>query len=112
MHTRHCAKLAHRIDRLLEREIGLGLDGERMLGDALYARDVLLVCDALAGPDGPLLARAFRRAAAAAEEGSAPAVAPRPEPGTRSRWLALLGLGLGAQEAALASRNSSAPSAT
>jgi hypothetical protein len=70
MHTRHCQKLADRIHRLLKREIGQGLDRQRMLADPLYARDALLVCEALRHTDGPNLARHYRRAAEASEEGS------------------------------------------
>ncbi len=106
MHTRHCLKLAHRIHALLEHELGQGIDRQRLLADPLYARDVLLVCDALVATVGPLLARSFRRAAAAPEEGT---------PSTRpSRWAAWLGLGglPGSVHQAFSSRSSSAPSAT
>ncbi len=71
MHTRHCLKIADRIHLLLVRELGQGLDRQRMVKDALYARDVLLVCDALLQTDAPFLAQHFRRAAACPEEGSA-----------------------------------------
>jgi hypothetical protein len=70
MHTRHCLKIADRIHLLLVREIGQGLDRQRMVREPLYARDVLLVCDALRHTDAPFLARHFRRAAAAPEEGT------------------------------------------
>ncbi|MEY3251206.1 MAG: hypothetical protein RL227_179 [Pseudomonadota bacterium] len=111
MHTRHCLKLADRIHALLERELGQGIERPRLLAEPLYARDVLLVCDALLATDGPLLARAFRRAAAAPDES---------QPGTRpSRWGALFGWGSGlakdhgqALRQALSSRSNSAPSAT
>ncbi len=111
MHTRHCLKLAERIHALLERELGQGIERSRLLAEPLYARDVLLVCDAMVATDGPLLARAFRRAAAAAEEGTAEA--------SPSGWGALFGLGAGLVKGhgqvlrqALSSRSSSAPSAT
>jgi hypothetical protein len=105
MHTRHCLKLADRMHALLEREIGQGLDRQRLLADALYARDVLLVCDALIATDGPLLARAFRRAAASPDEAAAGRRAPR--------WAAWLGLApLSPQVHAFSSRSNSAPSAT
>ena len=68
MHTRHCLKLADRIHRALVREIGQGLDRQRLLHESLYARDVLLVCDALHHSDLPDLARHFRRAYAARED--------------------------------------------
>ena len=68
MHTRHCLKLADRIHRALVREIGQGLDRQRLLREPLYARDVLLVCDALHHSDLPDLARHFRRACAAKDD--------------------------------------------
>jgi hypothetical protein len=107
MHTRHCLKLAARIHALLEHELGQGIEAPRLLADSLYARDVLLVCEALVATDGPLLARAFRRAAAAPEEGQAPAR----RRATPSVWGALLGLAP-LQAHAFSSRSSSAPSAT
>jgi hypothetical protein len=70
MHTRHCLKIADRIHVLLVREIGQGLDRQRLVKDPLYARDVLLVCDALRQTDAPFLAYHFRRASACPEEGS------------------------------------------
>ena len=69
MHTRHCLKIADRIHRVLVRQLGQGLDRQRMVREPLYARDVLLVCDALRDTDAPFLAQHFRRAAAAPEEG-------------------------------------------
>ena len=73
MHTRHCLKIADRIHLLLVREIGQGLDRQRMVKEPLYARDVLLVCDALHGTDASFLAGHFRRAAAAPDEAAAAA---------------------------------------
>ena len=67
MHTCHGFTLADRIHVLLVREIGQGLDRQRMVHEPRYARDVLLVCDALRGTDAPLLAQAFRRAAAGSD---------------------------------------------
>lgn len=64
MHTRHCLKIAHRMHLLLQREIGRGLDLQRMLRDARYSRDVLLVCDAMHRTELPDLAAFYRRAAA------------------------------------------------
>lgn len=52
--------LAQRIHLLLEREIDHLILVERLLGDPLYARDVLLVCDALVGTPLPGLAAQFR----------------------------------------------------
>lgn len=52
--------LAERIDRLLVHAIGIGIDPQRLLGDALYRRDVLLVCDAIDDAAGPQLAAALR----------------------------------------------------
>jgi hypothetical protein len=67
MNARRCLKIATRIGALLEREIGLGVDTQRMLTERLYMRDVLLVCDAhRQGEKAELaeLATWFRRAAA------------------------------------------------
>ena len=68
MHTRHCLKIADRIHVLLVREIGQGLERQRMVREPRYARDVLLVCDALRHTVAPLLARHFRRSAASPDE--------------------------------------------
>lgn len=109
MHLRHCHKLAARIDGLLQHELGQGIEVARLLAEPLYARDVLLVCDALAATDGPMLARAFRRAAVAPDEGLTAA----PRPAARSRWAAWLGLVPETRRGhGLSSRSSSAPSAT
>jgi hypothetical protein len=69
-------KIALRIDTLLQRELGQGIDVQRMLAQPMYARDVLLVCDALRGSDLALLAQQFRDAAAQADE------APNSQPGS------------------------------
>lgn len=69
MHTHHCLKIADRIHLLLVREMGQGLDRQRMLREPLYARDVLLVCDAMHQTDAPVLAGHFRRAAACPQAG-------------------------------------------
>jgi hypothetical protein len=52
--------IASRIDLQLRRHLDQGVDVYRALSDARYARDVLLVCDAMVGTDLPLLARQFR----------------------------------------------------
>jgi hypothetical protein len=52
--------IATRIDLHLRRHLGVGVDSHRALTDARYMRDVLLVCDAMADTDLPLLARQFR----------------------------------------------------
>ena len=57
-------RVAQRIDALLLEELGEGIDALRMVEDTLYARDVLLVCDAMRGSDLTLYARMFRKAAA------------------------------------------------
>ena len=56
------AVIATRIDLLLRRQLGEAVDTARVLRDARYARDILLVCDALAGTEAPRLARQFRAA--------------------------------------------------
>jgi hypothetical protein len=65
MNTRRCLKIANRIDSLLQAEINHGIDPERMVADALYARDVLLVCKAIGSGELPELARMYRWAASA-----------------------------------------------
>jgi hypothetical protein len=60
-------KIAARINALLVREMGQGIDPARMLTEPLYARDVLLVCEALPGTELAELAPKFRQALAAAE---------------------------------------------
>lgn len=60
-------QIANRIHLLLLRELGQGIAVDRLLNDALYARDVLLVCDAHPGTDLAALARQFRAAADADE---------------------------------------------
>ena len=62
MNTRRCLKIASRIDALLAREMGQGIDPERMLAEPLYARDVLLVCEAQPGSELSELATTFRQA--------------------------------------------------
>lgn len=62
MHSRHCLQLADRMNAVLLRELGAGVDRHRMLNDARYARDVLRVCDGLAETPAPLLAHHFRNA--------------------------------------------------
>ena len=54
-------QLATRMHELLLREIGHGIEIERLLTRDRYARDVLLVCEACVGTDLPLLATEFRR---------------------------------------------------
>jgi hypothetical protein len=80
MNTRHCLKLAGRMDALLQHELGEGIDPRRMTTDGLYARDVLLVCEALRHTAGPTLAGRFRLAELApepAEPGTTPPPARR-----------------------------------
>jgi hypothetical protein len=65
----------------LIREIDHAILIDRLLSDERYARDVLLVCDALGAGDLPALATLFRDATAAelpAGQGAAP---PRQAPG-------------------------------
>ena len=47
---------------LLMHEFGQGVDIQRLLKEPLYARDVLLVCDALRDSDLSVLAQQFRAA--------------------------------------------------
>lgn len=55
-------QIATRIHYALLRELRQGIDVGRLLKQALYARDVLLVCDACDRNDLPRLAKAFRGA--------------------------------------------------
>ncbi|MCW5656074.1 MAG: hypothetical protein KIT60_00100 [Burkholderiaceae bacterium] len=64
-------QLATRIHYALLRELGHGIEIGRLLKQPLYARDVLLVCDACRGNDLPRLARAFRGAMQEAVEAGA-----------------------------------------
>ncbi len=71
MDTARCLKTADRIAALLRAELGEDIDRRRLVLEPLYARDVLLVCDAHAGHAQPELAllpglaRQFRAALAA-----------------------------------------------
>ncbi len=60
-------QLAHRIHTALLREIGQGIDLGRMLQSDLYARDVLLVCEAFAGTDLQQLGSDFVQASRASQ---------------------------------------------
>jgi hypothetical protein len=53
-------RIANRINLLLLRELGQGIDVKRMISQPRYARDVLLVCDARPGTDIASLALHFR----------------------------------------------------
>ena len=67
-------QLATRIHKLLLREIGHDIEIGRLLDDTRYARDVLLVCDAVPGGEGVPLADLFRAATLSA-------IGPRTAPG-------------------------------
>jgi hypothetical protein len=58
------AQLATRIHLGLMRELGQGIDVKQTLHSALYARDVLLVCQAYPDTELPQLAEQFRQATA------------------------------------------------
>jgi hypothetical protein len=77
MNTRRCLKTAERMNALLLHELGQGVDGLRMVAEPLYARDVLLVCDAMPGTELAQLSRQFRVAASekAQDEASSPRTA-------------------------------------
>ena len=68
MNARHCLKIASRISALLQRELGQGLDATRMVTEPVYARDVLLVCEAMEGSELAELAPQFRAALAEATD--------------------------------------------
>lgn len=67
-------QLAQRIHQLLLREIDHAIEVERLLADPRYARDVLLVCEAVPGGELVPIAALFR-------EASAPAAGHAGEPG-------------------------------
>lgn len=95
MNARRCLRIARHIDKLLKRELGSPVDPERMVADRLYARDVLLVCDAMRDTDLAALAQRFRRAALADPDRPAGA----PSSGfSASRFLSSLFGGLGGHE--------------
>ena len=87
MNARRCLKIAQRMVVLLQRELDEGIDAERMLADALYARDVLLVCDAMRDHELASLSPRFRRAALAEP---APDDAPRRSGFSPSNFLSSL----------------------
>jgi len=62
VNPRRALRIADRIDALLHQELGQGIDLQRMMAEPLYARDVLLVCDAYRGHELAELAREFRAA--------------------------------------------------
>ena len=64
MNDARLLRIANRIHLLLLRELGQGIDVARMLAEPLYARDVLLVCEAKPGSDLDSLAHHFRVASA------------------------------------------------
>ncbi len=67
--SRH--RTAQRMAPLLLRELGTGIEVKRMLAQPLYARDVLLVCDAMRGSELAALAEQFRAATRAEAEAEA-----------------------------------------
>ena len=75
--SRLCLHLADRIHASLVREIGQGVDRQRLLREPLYARDVLLVCDALRQSALPDLAQQFRQALVDLDEAAATAASSR-----------------------------------
>jgi hypothetical protein len=64
MNQARLARIGNRINVELTRRLGQGVDVARLIDDAVYARDVLLVCDAHPGSDLDSLARHFRIAIA------------------------------------------------
>ncbi len=75
MNTRRCLRIAERMHVLLLDAVGHGIDARRMVDDSLYARDVVLVCDAMPGTELASLALHYRTALA-----EAPDTAPRSHP--------------------------------
>lgn len=62
-------KLAQRISAGLQRELGTGIDARRMVAQPVYARDVLLVCEAMKGSELEALAHEFAALTASADTG-------------------------------------------
>lgn len=62
-------KLAQRISAGLQRELGTGIDVRRMVAQPVYARDVLLVCQAMKGSELDALAHEYETLAASADTG-------------------------------------------
>mgnify|MGYP003548182628 CR=1 FL=1 len=52
--------IVSRIDLQLRRHLGQPVDTHRAVSDTRYAKDLLLVCDAMEGTDLPQLATQFR----------------------------------------------------
>jgi hypothetical protein len=53
--------IVSRIDLQLRRHLGQPVDTHRAVSDTRYAKDLLLVCDAMEGTDLPHLASQFRQ---------------------------------------------------
>ena len=68
----HRQQIANRIHLALMRELGQGIDIKQMLRSALYARDVLLVCQAYPGSELQRLGTEFRLAGIDAEPDASP----------------------------------------
>jgi hypothetical protein len=60
MDQRHI--IVSRIDLQLRRQLGQAVDAHRAVSDPRYAKDMLLVCEAMEGTDLPQLATQFREA--------------------------------------------------
>lgn len=75
-------RIAQRMSQLLQVEIGTGVEVRRMLAQPLYARDVLLVCDAMRGSELARLAQQYRDAAAAEAAAEAELSSPPSESGS------------------------------
>lgn len=73
-------RIAQRMSLLLLIELGTGIEVRRMLAQPLYARDVLLVCDAMRGTELARLAMLYRTAEAAEAEIEAEIAASEPPP--------------------------------
>jgi len=71
MNARTCSTIASRISALLQRELGQGIDATRMLSEPMYARDVLLVCEAMEDGELAELVPQFRAALAGAADPAA-----------------------------------------
>jgi hypothetical protein len=62
MNRSRALRIGNRINLVLLRQLGVGVDVKRLIDEPLYARDVYFVCGGLPGTDLVALARDFRRA--------------------------------------------------
>ncbi len=62
MNRSRALRIGNRINLVLLRQLGVGVDVKRLIDEPLYARDVFFVCGGLPGTDLVALARDLRSA--------------------------------------------------